>query len=90
MAKVEDLTGHEFGKLKVLKRTDNSPSNNAARWLCACECGGLKKVTTCDVKKEKFKSCGCMNKSGRKPSNIIISERIKELNDFWLARSLIN
>ncbi len=89
MAKVEDLTGHAFGKLKVLKRTDNSPSNNAARWLCACECGNLRKITTHNVRKEKYKSCGCLNKSGRKPANLTLTERVRELNGLWLTKPFI-
>lgn len=38
-----DLTGKRFGKLVVLHRIENSPSNKV-RWLVKCDCGTVKPV----------------------------------------------
>jgi hypothetical protein len=34
---VEDLAGRVFGRLSVIKRTENRGEN--AAWLCRCVCG---------------------------------------------------
>lgn len=55
----EDLTNRRFGKLVVIRRTENR--NNRVCWLCRCDCGKEKKVTAHDLKAGKVKSCGCMH-----------------------------
>jgi len=57
-----DLTGQRFGKLVVLKRADNG-KHNQARWLCRCDCGKDKTLTTSSLKSGDTKSCGCLKRN---------------------------
>lgn len=63
MAKAEDLTGREFGFLKVLYRTDDHISRSGqkkVRWMCECMlCGNCKPVNAQDLKRGSAVSCGC-------------------------------
>lgn len=61
----ENLTGRRFGRLLVLKQTEDwiSPSDNTvkrARWLCQCDCGNQTVVEGSVLKNGKTLSCGCL------------------------------
>lgn len=58
--KMNDLTGMEFGRLKVLEL---SGKNNQGRlvWLCQCSCGNVKKISGHRLT-QGTKSCGCLQK----------------------------
>lgn len=60
--KLQDLTGKEFGELKVLKRVENTPGGET-RYLCSCSCGSLIKVMASRLKAGQ-KSCGCVKSKG--------------------------
>jgi hypothetical protein len=53
-----DLTGRTFGRLKVIKRLENI--NRKRVWLCKCECGNDKIVSTSALLSGTTKSCGCL------------------------------
>lgn len=53
-----DLTGKRFGKLTVLKKLDKV-KNSSRLWLCKCDCGKTKEVTTRDLNNHRVTSCGC-------------------------------
>lgn len=61
-----DLTGMRFGRLIVLGVGEPyiNPKSGARqkRWLCKCDCGNQKNITTGALKSGKTKSCGCYNK----------------------------
>ena len=57
---VKDLTNKVFGRLKVIKRAENT-KNNQAQWLCECECGNTTIVRTSYLNNGHTKSCGCLN-----------------------------
>ena len=58
-----DLTGSSFGKLTVLKRSEES-AKNGVKWVCQCDCGNVTIVRGNDMKMGKTLSCGCTKKSG--------------------------
>lgn len=65
MAKFEDLTGRQFGRLTVLRRCEDhiSPSGyKSTQWLCQCSCEKqtIIKVTTKNLKRGTTQSCGCL------------------------------
>jgi len=68
LGKFVDLTGMEFGRLKVLERAEDyiSPSGERRpRWLCQCNCKGensLKIVNGNNLKSGLTKSCGCLKR----------------------------
>jgi len=59
------LDGLTFGKLKVLHVTGRSSSAGGRYWLCQCECGRLREVTTHDLRSEHgIRSCiSCAEKA---------------------------
>ena len=58
MGKMNDLSGQRFGRLVVLERTGSK--NNRPLWLCKCDCGNEKIVSTSGLKSGDTKSCGCL------------------------------
>lgn len=65
MAKLDDLTGKNFGKLTVIKRDKDYVGRNGQRqtqWLCLCECGNKVTVRAAYLKDGRTKSCGCLRR----------------------------
>lgn len=58
MGKFIDLTGQDFGHLKVLSR-DKSIKRNEAFWTCKCDCGNVVSVRGSYLRNGTTKSCGC-------------------------------
>lgn len=56
-----DLTGKRFGKLTVVKKSNNISSNGSPKWIVSCDCGN------CEIEMDrsnllKSKTCGkCKN-----------------------------
>ena len=71
MAKLIDLTGKKFGKLKVIRREGSHLG--VATWFCECECGGTAIVTGSNLRQGNTKSCGCLVKESAQ-------DRIKVIN----------
>lgn len=55
-----DLVGQSFGRLKVLNR-DAKHEKRDVHYLCQCECGALKTISSRNLRKGYTKSCGCLN-----------------------------
>lgn len=68
MVKVrQDLTGQIFGRLTVLKQTEDfidCSGRHYAQWLCQCNCEDqtIKQIVGNDLKRVKINSCGCIRK----------------------------
>jgi hypothetical protein len=62
-----DLTGMQFGRLKVLSRSGSGPDGKKRRrrptWLCRCSCGVEKVILGDSLKKSLTESCGCLLRS---------------------------
>lgn len=61
MVKFIDLTGQRFGRLVVIKRTEDIFDKAGRRyinWECLCDCGNVTYVTTNNLH-GKTTSCGC-------------------------------
>lgn len=63
--KAIDRTGQRYGRLTAISRVENDRWNNA-RWLCRCDCGKEKIVSTVDLNGEKTRSCGCLISDAKK------------------------
>lgn len=76
MAKKVDLTGKQFGKLTVLKKSDKKHPKGTV-WECQCECGNIYYGITSELNNGRVKSCGCLRvASGRqKAKNDIIGKK---------------
>ena len=63
MSRLIDLTGNRYGRLTVLKRSENRVSANGRQhrcWLCRCDCGNEVIVNGEYLKSGDTKSCGCL------------------------------
>lgn len=56
-----DLSGKRFGRLTVIKLDpDNFTGSKKSRnWICVCDCGVVKSVGGCYLRKGSVTSCGC-------------------------------
>ena len=59
MARILDLTGETFGKLKVLCRTvqPQDSSRGGTWWLCECVCGRQEVLNGADLRENRRKQC---------------------------------
>jgi hypothetical protein len=57
---IKDLTGRNFGRLRVIERVENYRTNT--QWLCECiNCGKLSKVVGSKLSGGHTSSCICKN-----------------------------
>ena len=59
---LKDLTGNRFGRLYVIRRSDENGKCGRPRWMCMCDCGNLIEVLGESLRKGDSKSCGCLQK----------------------------
>lgn len=69
--KLIDLTGKRFDRLVVIER---DKSRKGTFWICKCDCGKQKSVSSKALKNGLTKSCGCLNKE--------IISKPKDLSEF--------
>lgn len=89
MGKFIDLTGERFERLSVLERDKSVDSTKGAFWICRCDCGNIKSISSYYLRQGLTKSCGCLNREiitrqkvisnmiGKKFGNLTIIERAK-------------
>lgn len=61
MRKTLNLVDKKFGLLSVIKR-EGSDKRQSALWLCVCDCGEQKLLTSHALISGNTKSCGCISK----------------------------
>lgn len=54
------MIGNKFNKLTVIKQLNEKKRNNKL-YLCKCDCGNIKKVSSWNLKSGSVKSCGCIS-----------------------------
>lgn len=62
MAALLDLTGQRFSRLIAIKRIRRRTKNGTTSWVCRCVCGNKTIVTTSQLRGNKTKSCGCLQR----------------------------
>lgn len=61
MGKKLNLVGQKFGRLTVVRETDQRQrGSGGVLWECRCECGNSHLVCSGALKIGKIKSCGCL------------------------------
>ena len=95
MVKVrKDLTGQVFGRLTVVKQSENDyvkpDGRREAKWMCSCSCcpDQLIEVIGTSLKCGKVRSCGCLQretriKNGKNSNNLIFNQ--KQYNKYDLT-----
>lgn len=68
-----DLTGHVYGRLTVVRRTDRKIGNMWV-WECLCSCGTTKESPIGDLRSGHTKSCGCLSRELLKLGHRILPE----------------
>ena len=58
MYKTENLIGRRFNRLLVIKEI--GAKNKQYYWLCECDCGKIKEVTSGHLRRGDTQSCGCL------------------------------
>lgn len=71
MAPFKDLTGKQFGKLTVIKRSDfrGNGKQPVVYWDCLCECGKTPTTKGYSLVSGEAKSCGCRKRTTHKMTN---------------------
>lgn len=61
---IYDLTGYRFGRLTVLRKSDDYLQKELSniKWHCICDCGNEVDVRSFDLRRGRTKSCGCLHK----------------------------
>lgn len=59
-ARRDDLAGRKFGRLTVLEPRASRGDKTA--WLCRCECGQQKEITSSNLTTGRSLSCGCLQR----------------------------
>lgn len=62
IGKLRDLTGQRFCRLVVIKRDDTANKKHGARWICKCDCGTIKSISSANLLSGATQSCGCLNR----------------------------
>ena len=52
----KNLINKKFNRLSVIEYTVNK------KWLCKCDCGNIKEISTSNLTLGRIKSCGCLSK----------------------------
>lgn len=59
MGEIIDLTGQQFGRLRVIGLSPERTRWRQAQWICECECGAQTLPTGGDLRTGHTISCGC-------------------------------
>ena len=62
-----DITGQRFGRLTVVRRTNNR--NRLILWLCLCDCGQTTSVLSDNLRRGHTLSCGCLQRENTARAN---------------------
>lgn len=63
-----DLKGKRFGKLLVLRETNNRADGGSIVWQCKCDCGNIVEISSKRLVNGLAISCGCYQKERQKYS----------------------
>lgn len=58
-----DRIGHRYGRLQVIARAGTK--GTAASWVCLCDCGNKRIVTSNALRDRCVRSCGCARRTGK-------------------------
>lgn len=57
-----DLTGQQFGRLKVLRIASKKSAAGNTFWVCRCVCGNIIEADGYRLRRRNIRSCGCLRK----------------------------
>ena len=83
-----DLTGKKYGKLKVLKKSNQRTKYWSICWDCLCDCGNYIVVPGYRLRNGSKTNCGCLKKTKKVTYNAEVLEKKREMGK-RLSQSLI-
>ena len=93
-----DETNNRYGRLTVLKLSEERDKDRHIKWDCVCDCGNKITVNASSLRQGKTQSCGCLleetrgqslviNEVGNRYGELLVVERDKSNNGaFWLCK----
>lgn len=78
-----DLTGKRFGRLVVLRMADERSKDNCVQWICRCDCGTVKAISTHNIK--RVHSCGCYKDEVFKRDHVTHGQSDTNLYHVWAS-----
>lgn len=60
--RIKDLKGQRFGKILVKEYVGSE--NKRSMWLCLCDCGKEKIISSKNILTNNVRSCGCLKEKG--------------------------
>jgi hypothetical protein len=83
-----DITGQVFGRLTVVRRSDERNRDRDRLWLCCCQCGIETLVIARLLRNGATQSCGCLRRERAKNPVSVASKPIPHpTQNFLLAAS---
>ena len=89
MPKRVELKGRKFGRLTVIEKQGKTKRKEIL-WICECECGNTKTITTRHLMAGSTNSCGCLRKDTtrgmmkkRYPGKVHVSKH--PLYNIWMG-----
>lgn len=82
---LNDITGERFGRLIVIRRLDDK--NGSVIWLCICDCGCEKEVSSGNLVSGRTVSCGCYRKLQPGEANLNSLYKRYKYNSIYSNRS---
>ena len=77
-----NLIGEKFKRLTPVKETR---LRNRIAWICVCDCGNTKTVTSDDLKQKKVLSCGCLKKELDKTRKLKHGNSKTKIYNCWIG-----
>ena len=77
-----NLTGQIFGRITVLKDSENRDKQGNILWKCKCDCGKTVEISSKNLRLGNTQSCGCLQREKARKWAKKLSEKIM---DAWIA-----
>ena len=84
MARVKRLEGQRFGRLTVIQEVGRNKSGNAL-WLCKCDCGEEKVISSSSLRHGGTQSCGCIKREQNTEMFVTHGETHSPLYKLWAS-----
>ena len=87
MSKILDLTESVIGRLRVIRLDIEKTAIKKGKpyWICQCQCGNMKTISTGDLRSGKTLSCGCYMRQRIKESLTTHGLKGTRIYGIWLG-----
>lgn len=83
---VVDLTGYAWDEFEVIREVEphvRANGHKVRQWECRCSCGGVRYLSTQEVRTHKRRSCGCKKKEYHRTSATEHGDSHTRLHNIW-------